>query len=128
MAPQITIRLIALEGATKCPKQELEAIIASTNTTLSKEKKSYRYRLKKRVRDYDKLKKEGETPLSGVYALFVGPQAHKIFGRVKYDLKQFHHTTIQGTKILVCCTHSGILKLTKKSFERAWEDFVNSEQ
>ncbi|MDR3169908.1 MAG: hypothetical protein LBU27_09575 [Candidatus Peribacteria bacterium] len=122
------IRWIAFEGAIKCPRKEITTIISATNKVLRKQKTTYRYRLKKRVRDYDKLKKEGETPLSGIYALFIGPQAHKLFGKVKYDLRKFHNTTLQGTKILVCYTHSGVLKLTKTSFERAWAEFLNSEQ
>jgi hypothetical protein len=122
------IRWISLEGGIKCPRKEIKAIIDTTNETLKKQKKKYRYRLKKRIRDYDKVKKEGETPLSGVYALFIGPQAHKTFGKVKCDLKRFHNTTLQGTKILVCCSHSGVLKLTKSSFERAWKEFLDSEQ
>ncbi|MDR0860730.1 MAG: hypothetical protein LBO09_07330 [Candidatus Peribacteria bacterium] len=121
------IRWVALEGAVRCPIQEILEIIFKTNKSLRRQKKPYRYRLKKKVRGYRKLKKEGETPLSGNHALFIGPQAHKIFGRGSCDLKAFHNTTLHGAKIFVCCTLAGIPKLTKKSFDRAWKEFLNSE-
>ncbi|MDR2541503.1 MAG: hypothetical protein LBD11_07265 [Candidatus Peribacteria bacterium] len=122
------IRWVALEGAMRCPIGEILEIIFETNKALKRLKKPYRYRLRKRIRGYRQLKKQGETPLCGNHVLFIGPQAHKIFGRGNCDIKKFNNTTLHGVKIFVCTTLAGTPKLTKKSFDRSWKEFLNSEQ
>lgn len=110
------MKKILVEGHIDCPICEIYKIA---------NQKGYSVKL---IWNYDKFRKRGEQSMNGIVALFIGPRPHKVkngSGNI-----QHYQGESKGIKIYVCSelNQNTTIKITKSSFRRAFEKFINSER
>lgn len=113
-------KIIIIEGAILFPIKELYKIA---------NKQGYSVKFTK---NFLHLKKQGilQKFYKNTQAVFIGPHPHSVKGGSVPYLRELHGESLGGVKIYICrtLTMNQTIKISKSSFLRSFQEFLNSEQ
>ncbi|MDR0369770.1 MAG: hypothetical protein LBH96_04620 [Candidatus Peribacteria bacterium] len=112
-------KIIIIEGAILFPIRELHKIA---------KKQGYSVKL---TTNFLHIKKQGilQTFYKNTKAVFIGPHPHSVKGGSVPYLRNLHGKEIGGIKIFICrsLNMNQTIKISKSSFLRSFQEFLNSE-